>query len=516
MKRITKIENQRVEVHKKRVAAYCRVSTNSDEQLVSLEAQKQHYEKYINANSNWSYAGIYYDEGISGTGKEKRTALLKLISDCEDGRIDMIVTKSISRFARNTTDCLELVRRLAELDVYIFFEKENINTENMEGELMLTILSSLAEEESMSISQNAKWSIKKRFEKGSYTIANPPYGYRNNDGEMEIVQEEAEVVRDIFCAYLSGNSISTIAKDLNRRNVRSRKGGPWSASTISGMLKNEKYTGDVVLQKTWTDEHFKRHANYGEVDQYVIQNHHEPIIAKEEFVMVQDLIAQHLSERGGTSRSGKYLNRYPFSGKIVCGECGASMTRKIYKRAGGRYIRWACANHIEDKNCCSMKAVEQAAIEAAFATMMNKLVYAHKSMLIPLRDSLKSAEQTNGFRGINTLENKMEENAQQRSRLRLLLTQGLLDAELFNTENNVLLSEYRDMETGIADLKMKLNSDLQRVQALERLMSYTARGKMLEEYAKELFLEHVDHVTVYSLTKFEFSMKCGLTLIEEV
>ena len=262
MKRITKIGETAAPVKKKlRVAAYCRVSTASDEQLVSLEAQKTHYENYIKANDEWEFAGLYYDEGISGTKKEKRDALMTLMADCEHGKIDMIITKSISRFARNTTDCLELVRRLLDREVYIYFEKENLNTGAMESELMLSILSSLAESESVSISENEKWGIKKRFQNGTYIISYPPFGYANVDGKMVVVPEEAEVVRQIFAATLAGKGSHLIAKDLNARGIPTRRGSKWSAGTVKGMLGNEKYTGDVIFQKTYTDSGFNRHTN---------------------------------------------------------------------------------------------------------------------------------------------------------------------------------------------------------------------------------------------------------------
>lgn len=193
MARITKIEaTPSLAVNKKvRVAAYARVSTKSDEQLLSLETQKEHYDNFINANSEWEYAGLYYDEGISGTKVEKREGLLSLLKDCEDGKIDRVITKSISRFSRNTTDCLEMVRRLASLNIFLYFEKENIDTEHMCSELMLSILSSIAESESRSISENEKWSITKRYQNGTFIIGYPPFGYDNVDGKMVIVPEEA-------------------------------------------------------------------------------------------------------------------------------------------------------------------------------------------------------------------------------------------------------------------------------------------------------------------------------------
>ena len=265
--KITKIEaTPAVRAAKKiRVAAYARVSTDSNEQLLSLETQKEHYDSYIKAHPEWEYAGLYYDEGISGTKMDKRNSLLQMLKDCEDGKIDKVITKSISRLSRNTTDTLEMVRKLSKLGIYIFFEKENIDTEHMSSELMLTILSSIAESESRSISENSKWSIRHRFEAGTYIISYPPYGYENKDGKMVIVPDEAEVVKAIFSMALSGDGSHRIANVLNEMNIPSKKGAKWHPSTVQGILKNEKYTGDVIFQKTYTDSSFNRHTNYGEI-----------------------------------------------------------------------------------------------------------------------------------------------------------------------------------------------------------------------------------------------------------
>ena len=235
MTKITKIAENTTdftEQPKLRVAAYCRVSTDSDEQLVSLDTQIKHYESYIHANPQWEFAGIYYDEGITGTKKEKRPELLRMISDCKDRKIDLIVTKSISRFARNTTDCLELVRKLIDLNIFIYFEKENINTESMESELMLSILSGLAESESVSISENSKWSVKRRFQNGTFKISYPPYGYDNVDGDMVINKPQSKIVRYIFAEVLSGKGTHKIANELNRRKAPTKKGGRWTATTV--------------------------------------------------------------------------------------------------------------------------------------------------------------------------------------------------------------------------------------------------------------------------------------------
>lgn len=243
MKRITKIGANESLIQKKKlkVAAYCRVSTRSDEQLESLDAQKEHYGRFIKSNSEWEYAGLYYDEGISGTKKAHRDGLLTLMKDCERGLIDLVYTKSISRFSRNTTDCLELVRTLLDYGVFVYFEKENLNTGSMESELMLSVLSSLAESESVSISQNEKWGIQKRFEKGTYIIAYPPYGYENKNGEMKIVIEQAHVVKQIFADALAGKGTHSIAASLNARGIPSKRGGKWT-SGISSLEDNTAIT----------------------------------------------------------------------------------------------------------------------------------------------------------------------------------------------------------------------------------------------------------------------------------
>lgn len=516
MKRITKIENETRKIRKTRVAAYCRVSTDSDEQLVSLEAQKEHYQSLIKSRSDWAYAGLYYDEGITGTKKDKRPALMRMIVDCEDGKIDFIITKSISRFARNTTDCLELVRKLSALDIYIYFERENLNTKDMEGELMLTILSSLAEEESVSISKNAKWSIQKRFENGTFKIGYPPFGYENKNGAMEIIPEQAKIVKEIFSSFLRGDSTHVIAKNLNDRGICSKRGGQWTAGTINGILKNEKYTGDVIFQKTWTDDKFTRHMNCGEMDQYYLRDHHEAIIAREEYEAAQRLIDQHLSEKGGARGEGKYQKRYALSGKIICGECGTTLKRKIYKRLDGTHVLWACSKHIEDKRSCSQKAIRQLTIEMAFITMMNKLIFAHKQMLIPLREGLMASENKSGLGEINRLQEEMENNTSRRDRLRMMMTQGLLDAEIFNEENNTLLAEYEEMEMRLDDTKANVNEDLIHLKELERLMRFTSTASMLVDFREDLLSEYVDHLIAYSQTKIGFALKCGITLVEEV
>lgn len=519
MKRITKIEENgasSVIKRKLRVAAYCRVSTDSEEQLVSLETQKNHYENYIKDNPDWEYAGLYYDEGISGTKKEKRTSLLRMLKDCEHKKIDFIITKSISRFARNTTDCLEMVRKLLGFGVFVYFEKENLNTGSMESELMLSILSSLAESESVSIAENSKWSVQKRFQNGTFKISYPPYGYKNVDGEMVVIPKEAEVVRFIFSEILSGKSTNAVADKLQEKNIPSRKGGKWTPTTVRGMIANEKYMGDVLFQKTYTDAHFNRHNNHGEKDQYLMQNHHEAIISREDFKAAGLLINQRAKEKGVVKGSGKYQNRYPLSGKIICGECGSKFKRRIHSASKVKYVAWCCSKHIDDISKCSMQYIREDAIEQAFVNMMNKLVFSRKLILKPLLDALRDTNCTDGFGRINELDSMLEKNLERRQMLVGLFTKGYLEPALFNQENNELLAEAEAMNAEKENLSHTINGDLTKTEAVSRLLKYANKDAMITAFDEALFDEYVQQITVLSRSEVGFQMKCGLTIKEGV
>ncbi|SHH59569.1 recombinase family protein [Clostridium grantii] len=518
MKRIIKIEeNKMLSVKKKiRVAAYCRVSTASDEQLISLDAQKAHYENYIKANDEWEYAGLYYDEGVTGTKKEVRDGLLSLIVDCEKGLIDLVITKSISRFCRNTTDCLELVRKLLGLNVYINFEKENLNTGSMESELMLSILSSLAESESVSISENEKWSIKKRFQNGTYIISYPPYGYANINGEMVIVPEQAEVVKQIFTDTLAGKSTHIIAKELNELGVKSKKGSKWTAGTVNAIIRNEKYTGDVIFQKSYTDSSFNRHTNYGEQDQYLCTAHHVAIASHEVFKKANEVMSQRGKEKGNGEDTQRYQNRYGFSGKIRCGECGSAFKRRIHNKPSGKYVAWCCTHHIEDKDACSMKYITDDSIKMAFLTMINKLIFAHQIVLKPLLRNLQGLDDKDRLLQIQEYESKLEKNMEQRQVLTSLMTSGILEPALFNGENNTLIQEEKMLQAEKDRLMHSVSGDRTRFDALKKLIKYVSGSEMMKEYEDEVFLAHVDKITVASREEIIFLLKCGLELKERM
>ncbi|MFR2774378.1 MAG: recombinase family protein [Anaerostipes sp.] len=519
MKKVTKIDKVQSVTGKNqklRVAAYCRVSTSNDAQLESLETQKAHYESYITSRDDWQFAGLYFDEGITGTKKEKRPELMRMMQDCAAKKIDFIITKSISRFSRNTTDCLELVRKLLELDVPIYFEKENINTGSMESELFFTILSSMAEGESTSISENSKWSIKKRFQNGTYKLGCAPYGYRWDGRTLRILPEQAEIVKRIFAEVLAGKGTDAIAKELDAEGVPTKRGGKWTTTSVRSILANEKYTGDVIFQKTYTDESFNRHTNNGERDMYYIQEHHEAIISREDFEAAGLLISQRATEKGIQRGNLKYQQRYAFSGKVICGECGDTFRRRMHSSTYGKYAAWCCNTHLTDTNKCSMLFIKDEDLRMAFVTVLNKLIYSHKLVLKPYVSALQHNTGDENLVRIQHLERLMEQNTEQRETLTKLMAQGYIDQVLYNSEMNALLAQANTYRDDIEIINSTMTGDSSRVFEAERLLHFTERGSMLQEYSEELFERFVDHIHVYSRQEVGFVMKCGLTFKEMI
>ncbi|MGL4791532.1 MAG: recombinase family protein [Anaerotignaceae bacterium] len=510
MRRITKIEKAEESKSKLKVVAYCRVSTSSEEQLISLDTQKAYYERYIKSKEEWEFGGIYYDEGITGTKKEVREGLCQLMQDCEKGLVNIIITKSISRFCRNTTDCLELVRRLLKLNIPIIFEKENINTGTMESELMLSVLSGLAESESVSISQNEKWSAKRRFQNGTFIISYPPYGYKNQKGEMVIVPSEATIIEEIFNMAINGVGTYGIAKSLNARKVKSKRGGNWTAGTINSIIKNEKYVGNVIFQKTFTDSSFKRHTNYGEYDQYLCKDHHQPIVSHKVFEKANKMLIQRAKEKGNVGGSEKYKKRYTFSGKIKCGECGSTFRRRTHYKGGGKYIVWCCDKHLNDKQACTMKYITDGDIKTAFATMVNKLIFSHEIILKPLMKELQGIEDR--FIELANCQHNMEKNLEQRQILMKLMASSLLETAVFNQENSKLLQEYEKLQGE----KEKLTTSVSGDETLNSLIKALSKKEMLTTFDDEFFTEYVEHIKVLNREEVVFVLKCGLKLKEKL
>ena len=336
---------------KKRVAAYARVSSGKDAMLHSLSAQVSYYSDYIQ-NNGWEYAGVYADEAITGT-KDKRDGFQKLLAECRNGNVDMVITKSISRFARNTVTLLETVRELKELGVDVYFEEQNIHTASADGELMLTILASYAQEESLSVSENMKWRIKKNFEDGK-PWSGFVLGYRCENGQYVVVPEEAEVVRRIYREYLEGLGATAIMKGLNDDGIRTRTGKPWRIGGVLKILKNYNYTGNLLLQKTYSENHLTKRklVNNGEQPQYHVEGAHEVIIDLATWEAVQEEIERRAEYYAPTKKAASY----PFTGLIVCGTCGKHYRRKT--TASG--VIWVCTTYnTHGKKACASKVIPE-------------------------------------------------------------------------------------------------------------------------------------------------------------
>ena len=369
--------------HKIRVAAYCRVSTEQDEQLNSFENQVTYYTEYINRNPQYELAGIYADEGISGTSTKRRENFNRMIRDCELGKIDLIITKSISRFARNTQDCLNYSRRLKELGIGVMFEKEAINTLDGSGELLFTILSSLAQDESRSISENCQWGIRSLFKQGVLHLnANRFYGYdKDEHGKLVINPDQARIVRWIYQSYMDGVSPDVLARKLNEAGVPGCMGEPkWATSTIMGILQNEKHMGDAVLQKTFTADFLtkKMVKNEGQLEQYYIKDDHDAIIDKEFWTAVQMEIArrkEYLKVHGLRSM-GRYTDSQPFSNKVFCGTCGNVFWRRTLSRLNGPIKVWMCGKRYREKGKvgCTSDTVKEKDLHRAFVMAWNAIL----------------------------------------------------------------------------------------------------------------------------------------------
>ncbi|EKR9290965.1 recombinase family protein [Enterococcus faecalis] len=373
MKIIQKIEPTKPKINKrKRVAAYARVSVDKGRTMHSLSAQVSYYSKLIQKNPEWEYVGVYSDGGISGTSTESRTEFKRLIKDCEDGKVDIILTKSISRFARNTVDLLETVRKLRAINVEVRFEKEKINSLSGDGELMLSILASFAQEESRSISNNIKWSIQKRFKEGKHNGRFHIYGYRWEGQDLVIEPHEAEMVRLMYANYMNGLSAEYTARQLTKMGVMAMKGGPFKATSVRQILKNITYTGNLLLQKEYTSDPItgKSKLNKGELPQYFVENHHEAIIPMKEWQAVQE---ERERRKKLGAQANKAINTSCFTSKIKCGNCGMSFRRSGKKQPKGKptYYIWTCRNKSEHGvKACNARNIPEKLLKKACAEVL--------------------------------------------------------------------------------------------------------------------------------------------------
>ena len=515
MANVRKIEaiKKSTSIKKLRVAAYARVSTENNDQLLSLKTQIDHYEKYIKSHPAYDYAGLYYDEGLSGTKIEKRDGLLKLIKDCEDKKIDRIITKSISRLSRNTTNTLEIVRKLSALRISIYFEKENIDTLTMDSELMLSILSSIAESESTSIAANIKWSNENRFKNGTYKIAVAAYGYKCIDGQLYPDEQEAPIVKEIFKMALEGKGVTAIAKSLNSRNIKPRKAKKWDAACVYAILKNEKYTGDSLFQKYYTDSTFTERVNRGEKNKYYVTNHHTPLITHEEYELANTIIKTRSYAKNGEIRKS---NRYPFSGKIICGQCGHKYIRTSETRKGVCKVKWACKNHINNTNECSNLPETDEDLKIAFLRVMKKLKIGRKKILDPFIKNLRKYDTSSINKIINDIDKKVCSYELNLEKVSSLFESGHLNSNQFQEESSRLKNEIEKLNTERYECLGSLENIRTHLNEAKKLSNFLANDKSIEDFDEEIFSDYVDSIVVVKRNTYIFKMKCGLKLQEEI
>lgn len=491
-------------IERMRVVAYARVSTDNDEQLNSYESQKKYYKEKIMSNDEWSFGGIYADEGISGTQDFKRENFMRMIEDALENNFDLILTKSISRFARNTLDTLKYVRLLKENNVAIIFEEEGINTLEMSGELLLTILSSVAQQESETISSHVKLGLKMKSQRGELVGFNNCYGYHydSKTNKMIIIEEEASIVKLIFKNYLDGHGCDYIAKLLTEMKVETRRNkGHWLPSTIMKILKNEKYIGDVLQGKTFTIDPIshKRLTNYGEADQYYMRNHHEPIIKREDFEKVQEIIKNRVGARATGRRLGNIGRKYTFSGKIKCGFCGNTYVRRaMYSKQGSTCI-WDCLLNIRSgkESCENSKAMRENLLENVFVDAFHRLCNNQnmdKDQLIKIITS--ALRDDRNIEKIKSLEKEKINIEYQQQRLIDLMIDGTIDKESYNKKKITFDNKKEKIDKEIEQYRL-LTEDEDKVESgIKKIKEVIDSNKLLDGFDRDVFDALVDYIII--------------------
>lgn len=508
--KIKKIEAQQQEIKKLRVAAYCRVSTDQDDQKESLEVQKQHYESWIKLHSDWEFAGIFYDFGITGTKADIRDGLQALMYECRIGRIDYVLTKSVSRFSRNTTDCLSLVRELLSYNIPIYFEKENLDTSSMESEVLLTIMASLAQQESESLSQNVKLGVQYRFQQGKVMVnARRFLGYdKDDEGHLIINPEQAEIVKRIFREYLEGASCKKIARGLERDGILTARGNTrWHDSSIRLILENEKYMGDALLQKTYTVDYLnkKRVKNTGIVPQYYVEDDHEAIIPKEIFLMVQEEMTRRASVQVNFGGKKGYSASHAFSQMVFCASCGALFRRIHWNNRNKKSIVWRCTTRLKQKNDCRARTVSEETLSTAFLEALNEIVGESDVYLKRLRENLEIAINTVNPTSAEALSAKMAELQQE-------LINRTKRRENYDdiTEEILRLREVQEQKS-MDDVTQKEHT--KRIKELQKFIQ--SQPNEITEFDEALVKKLLEKVTVHD-DYLEFRFKSGVTISIEM
>ena len=493
-----------------RVAAYVRVSSSSEEQLNSYAAQNSYYTDLIAAHKDWKLVDIYADEGISGTSADKRDDFQRMMADCRRGLIDRVLVKSISRFARNTKDCLEAIRELKSIGVTVCFEKEKIDTAIMSSEMITAVMASLAQKESESIGSNMRWSYQKRMESGEFNTCKAPYGFRLVGNELAVEEPEAEVISAIFKMYLSGMNRAEIAKDLRQKNAPTRSDvSEWKESTVYYILSNERYSGNALLAKWITTESFphKKVRNHGESPQYYVERSNPAIIAEETFKKAKSLAKRRTVNHVLTHTSG------PFYRNIICGCCGATYIRR--QPRSKEY--WTCNSRYKNVSSCPMPSVSTEAIEDAFCRLYYKLKHHGEAILTKMISTHLEMKSRRMLWSLDVIElnKRIADLTNQNQLLTMLKQQGLVDSDLFISRSNTIAEQLRNAKLEKSRiLEAEGDSTIQQTQAL--LDALSEGPELLETFDAELFDRMVEKIIVEDGEYIAFRMINGLMLREQI
>lgn len=501
MPKVTKIEPTidirthlpKIAITKRKVAAYARVSTNSEEQATSYETQVDYYTRYIKSNPDWEYAGVYADDGITGTSTKSRIQFQDMIKDALDGKIDLILAKSISRFARNTVDTLVNIRILKEHSVEVFFEKENIWTFDEKGEVMLTIMSSLAQEESRSISENVTWGLRKRFEDGKYSVPFKQFlGYdKGENGELVINPEQAQTVRMIYRLFLDGLSPGMIAKRLMELGIKTpAQKAEWRWSTIKSILTNEKYKGAAVLQKTYVADFLTKEKRYnnGELTKYYIEDGHEAIISPADW----DIVQSELSHRKNLGKS--YSSNSILSSKLICEDCGSYYGSKVWHSNDPyRKIIYRCNKKYDNQFKCSTPTLTEEEVKEAFLKAYNKYIGNREQII---KDAILMCETLSDTQDLeNKHEAKNKELVETGKLYKFLITKA--DQSDFREREQELYKKYQELSETVTKLSNKISGIKTRKHKLENYIEGLKNREFVSEWDNSLWISMIHHCIVH-------------------
>ena len=518
----------RSKYHQLRVAAYCRVSTAQEEQQNSYQVQITYYTDLINRKKEWTLAGVFADEGISGTQTKKRTEFNRMIRMCRNKKIDLVITKSISRFARNTVDCLEYVRQLKDLGIGVIFEKENINTLTMTSEFMVALYGSFAQAESESISKNVSWGKEKAYREGKVQFQ---YKYllgykKGTDGKPEIVPEEAEIVRLIYTLFLDGYSMTRIKKILENKGYLTAQGKKvWNESLIRSILKNEKYVGDALLQKTFTSDCITHKVvkNHGERPMYLVTDHHVPIVDRDTYNRVQQELARRSSKRKvsdkTTTEQGKYSSKYALTELLICGHCGTPYRRTTWAARGKKQIVWRCISRLEHgkKYCPDSPTIKEENLHQGIIKAINNYYSCRNDIARILKANIGTVLECQGQEEIIAAENRLKEIDRARNELVGLIATGGCDEDKLDSEFEKLYEEEQSLSERLVLLKSKKQTSAETQAKLDKIIDMIEHEKFeLETFDNVLIRKLIECVKVLNKAEILVIFKGGYEVRKEI